>query len=200
MPLAPLVIWLNQLVEIRTDFVKCLDIFRRPSPRKVARIGMWESCLWFQTFTNVIQMVAVAAFGTLMLDDWAGVLGYTPQTAPQLFETHGRETHLRRDVKVVVCVVLVLVGLGVVALVLELVGARTRILPVSKRRKRIRRLRQKSNKMKADRTCMRSMHARVYGVMLLQHGAPGDRNQMSVAASELPLARVGTTCTVSLPV
>ena len=116
-PLAPLVNWANNMFETRHDLTKFTQIFRRPVPRKVNDIGMWEKCAWFrarqaltrapcrpattlrltvwanvraaEVFTSVIQISLVAAFGTpLLLDNLMALSGLTPTEYPDLWVSH----------------------------------------------------------------------------------------------------------------
>lgn len=121
-PLAPLVNYANNMVELRADFTKVVSIFRRPTPRKVATIGMWESCLWFQTFTSVVQLAIVSAFSTRMYDQYMSNAGFPPDEAPSLWETHGNETHVRRTIKLICCVAVCAVGFTIILLVRKIVG------------------------------------------------------------------------------
>lgn len=84
-PLAPMVNYVNNMVETRTDLEKILNVHRRPTPRKVNNIGMWEACMTFQSFTNVVQISFVAAFSSRRFDYYFESLGLkggaTPRTA-----------------------------------------------------------------------------------------------------------------------
>jgi len=60
-PPTPLLILLNNMLEVRTDIAK-VGTCQRPVPRAAADLGEWEKCLWFQNYAAVLQ---VALFTTL---------------------------------------------------------------------------------------------------------------------------------------
>jgi len=121
-PLAPLVNYANNMVELRADLSKVVEILRRPTPRKTATIGMWESCMWFQTFTSVVQLALVSAFSTPLYDDYMRAVGFDPESQPELWETHGDETHVRVYVKLVCSFVVMAVGFGIILTVRQIIG------------------------------------------------------------------------------
>ena len=84
-PLAPIVNYINNVIEQRTDLTKVIEISRRPNCRKVNNIGMWESCMTFQSYANVAQIALVGVISSYVRD---GVtLEHTP---PQSHRTRTR--------------------------------------------------------------------------------------------------------------
>ncbi|CAM9116030.1 unnamed protein product, partial [Hapterophycus canaliculatus] len=70
-PIAPLLAWISNYVEIRVDARKILYEFRRPFPRGAQDIGTWQA-VW-----TAIAVVAVATNAALILFtsedlDWSG--------------------------------------------------------------------------------------------------------------------------------
>jgi len=129
-PLAPLVNWANNMLETRHDVTKFTDIFRRPVPRKVGNIGMWEKCAWFQCYTTVVQISLVAAFGTRLLDVTFENHGLSPEQAPTLWVSHPASSgedgelvwHVAPYAKGAVCAASSLCGFALILLVRAILG------------------------------------------------------------------------------
>jgi len=119
-PLAPIVNYVNNVVETRTDLTKVIEISRRPVPRKVNNIGMWEKCMGFQCYANVVQIALVAAFSSRRFDYYLEHVGLTDDF---YFETHGDETHVRREVKLVISAIVTAGGFVILYMVAAIVGA-----------------------------------------------------------------------------
>jgi hypothetical protein len=58
-PLAPLLAFLFNLVEIRADAHKLCYVKQRPLARKASGIGVWYSCIWFITVLSVLTNCAL---------------------------------------------------------------------------------------------------------------------------------------------
>jgi len=116
------------MVEARYDLAKILHINRRPASRKVSGLGAWERCMIFQTYTNVVQVVLIAAFGTRMFDVHFSKLGLSRQAMPRLWTCVNdgiqEDCHVSISIKVISATALTLVGFGVVWLVKIVVGDR----------------------------------------------------------------------------
>ena len=54
-PLFPLIVFVNNMIEVRTDLTK-MGTCQRPLPRTTKDLGEWEGCLWFQNFVAVLQV------------------------------------------------------------------------------------------------------------------------------------------------
>ena len=118
-PLAPIVNYINNVIETRTDLTKVVEISRRPVPRKVNNIGMWEKCMGFQMYANVVQLSLVSAFSSRRFDYYLEKIGLTGDL---YFETHGYETHVRREVKFVIAAIITAVGFILLLFVRFVVG------------------------------------------------------------------------------
>lgn len=118
-PLAPIVNYINNVIETRTDLTKVVEISRRPVPRKVNNIGMWEKCMGFQSYANVVQLSLVAAFSSRRFDHYLEKIGLVGDL---YFETHGDETHVRREVKLVIAAIVTAVGFIILRFVRCVVG------------------------------------------------------------------------------
>ena len=66
-PLFPLIVFFNNMIEIRTDLTK-IGTCQRPQPRTTKDLGEWEGCLWFQNFLAVLQVSLFIVFSTETLE------------------------------------------------------------------------------------------------------------------------------------
>uniref|UniRef100_A0A7S0IQ66 Anoctamin transmembrane domain-containing protein n=1 Tax=Calcidiscus leptoporus TaxID=127549 RepID=A0A7S0IQ66_9EUKA len=107
----------------RFELQRLLTTCRRPAPRKMATIGMWESAMRFQMHTNVVQVTLVAAFGTLTMDYYAGALGYPKTEGPNfVWEVHGEEVHVRVHIKIIVSLAVIFAELILIRLIVLALG------------------------------------------------------------------------------
>ena len=53
-PLVPTLLFVNNMLEVRTDIIK-IGTYQRPVPRTSRDLGEWEKCLWFQNYAAVLQ-------------------------------------------------------------------------------------------------------------------------------------------------
>ena len=120
-PLAPMVNYINNVIEQRTDLSKMIEISRRPDSRKVNNIGMWESCMVFQSYANVLQIALVGVISSYRFDFYLEGLGLV---GPVYFETNGDETHVRRFVKLVIVAMAATAGFLVIVTVQRIYGVR----------------------------------------------------------------------------
>jgi hypothetical protein len=60
-PLTPVVCYLNNNLELRSDLVKINNAFRRTVPRKHKSIGAWEDCITFSVFAAIPMVVTFAS-------------------------------------------------------------------------------------------------------------------------------------------
>jgi len=122
-PLAPIVNYINNVIEQRTDLTKVIEISRRPNCRKVNNIGMWESCMTFQSYANVAQIALVGVISSYRFDYYLEGLGLVGAV---YFETNGDETHVSRFVKVVLATMVTAVGFLVIVTVQHIYGSQDR--------------------------------------------------------------------------
>ncbi len=66
-PLTPILFWLNNLLEVRTDIAK-IGTYQRPVPETRRDLGEWEKCLWFQLHAAVLQVSLFTVFSTQALE------------------------------------------------------------------------------------------------------------------------------------
>ena len=67
-PLAPLCAWLNNIIEIRLDAHKFVQVFRRPVAERAQDIGAWFYLLRFVTNLCVITNAFLIAFTSQFID------------------------------------------------------------------------------------------------------------------------------------
>ena len=67
-PLAPLCAWLNNIIEIRLDAHKFVQVFRRPVAERAQDIGAWFYLLRFVTNLCVVTNAFLIAFTSQFID------------------------------------------------------------------------------------------------------------------------------------
>ena len=67
-PLAPLCAWLNNIIEIRLDAHKFVQVFRRPVAERAQDIGAWFYLLRFVTSLCVVTNAFLIAFTSQFID------------------------------------------------------------------------------------------------------------------------------------
>lgn len=67
-PLAPLCAWLNNVIEIRLDAHKFIQVFRRPTAERAQDIGAWFYLLRFITTLCVVTNAFLIAFTSQFID------------------------------------------------------------------------------------------------------------------------------------
>ncbi len=67
-PLAPLCAWLNNVIEIRLDAHKFVQVFRRPVAERAQDIGAWFYLLRFVTNLCVVTNAFLIAFTSQFID------------------------------------------------------------------------------------------------------------------------------------
>jgi len=113
-PLAPLLAFISNYVEIRTDGNKILFFYQRPVPTGVEDIGTWQSILTLTSLASVVTNSALVAFTMSTLDGvdlytrlWLfivfqyfvfammGLFGYLVPDVPEEVEIQlGRQAHI----------------------------------------------------------------------------------------------------------
>lgn len=63
-PLTPLMCWVNNHIELRTDLVKINKAWQRNVPRRTAGIGAWEPALGVSICAAVLMVTSLACIGT----------------------------------------------------------------------------------------------------------------------------------------
>jgi hypothetical protein len=63
-PIAPIMSWVNNHVELRTDLVKINTAWRRIVPRRARGIGWWQSAIGFSVGSAVVLVAAFATMAT----------------------------------------------------------------------------------------------------------------------------------------
>lgn len=63
-PLTPLMCWVNNHIELRTDLIKINRAWRRVVPRRTNGIGSWEPALGVSICAAVLVVTALASIGT----------------------------------------------------------------------------------------------------------------------------------------
>jgi len=66
-PLVPTLLFVNNMLEVRTDIIK-IGTYQRPVPRTSRDLGEWEKCLWFQNFAAVLQVALFTTVSTETLE------------------------------------------------------------------------------------------------------------------------------------
>ena len=67
-PLAPLLAWINNIIEIRLDAHKFVQVIRRPVPERSQDIGAWFYLLQFTTRLCVVTNGLLIAFTSDFID------------------------------------------------------------------------------------------------------------------------------------
>lgn len=67
-PLGPLIYWLYNILEMRADSYKFLNLSKRPSPQAASDIGVWSDVMNFLSMTAVITNVGIVVFTANVFD------------------------------------------------------------------------------------------------------------------------------------
>jgi hypothetical protein len=100
-PLFPLIVFVNNMIEIRTDLTK-IGTCQRPLPRTTKDLGEWEGCLWFQNFMAVLQVSLFIVFSTEALE----TVWFTDSSNPHYFVDGRLTVYVRLSVAFGFCVLL----------------------------------------------------------------------------------------------
>jgi len=145
-PLFPLIVFINNMIEIRTDLTK-IGTCQRPLPRTTKDLGEWEGCLWFQNFLAVLQVSLFIVFSTEALE----TVWFTDSSNPHYFVDGRLTVYVRLSVAFGFCVLL----LGAIFVIRNTMGE----LPRDAGLQRLRRMRLHSTLRDRRLSRTRSAHS-----------------------------------------
>jgi hypothetical protein len=69
-PLAPILAWFNNIVEIRVDLYKFLKLYRRPFVENADAIGAWQKIITMIVFLSTVSNSVIIAFTSISLEEY----------------------------------------------------------------------------------------------------------------------------------